>query len=276
MDSEFDCWQSRRNDPRSTEELIKLALSEQDEDAAWEPVKVLHFRGTQEVLEAAKHLCHSDVPKERELGADILGQLGIPNRTFPDESFVLLAEVLSHEQNSDVLQAILIAFSHLRNPQAINLALPWKNHAEADVRYGAVQALSCHEDSKAIAGLIDLANDEDSDVRDWAIFGLGSLINVNTPEIRDALAAHLTDPDEDTRAEAMVGLARRKDSRVIAPLIEELSAESVVGLAVEAAKEIGHPDLVSALTELKEWWPGDSIRDAKLLEEAILSCRPKS
>jgi hypothetical protein len=65
--------QRRRDDPRSTDELIALALNEKDEDAAWDPVVVLHFRATPEVLSKAQTLCRSSVRRERELGADILG-----------------------------------------------------------------------------------------------------------------------------------------------------------------------------------------------------------
>lgn len=263
------------NDHRPTEELINVALSEEDEDAAWHIVALLHHRGTGEVLEAAMRLCRSDASKERRLGADILGQLGTPKRTFPNESFDRLAEMLAHEKDPFVLEAIFIAFSHLNNPRAIDLVVPWIEHEDDDVRFGTVLALSCHEDPKAIAALINLSNDADADVRDWATFGLGSQIDTDSPAIRTALFVRLTDPDNDTRAEAMVGLARRKDNRVIAPLIEKLSSGSVSELDVEAAKEVSHPDILPSLVKLKGWWPGDSNHHAELLEEAIASCQPK-
>jgi hypothetical protein len=50
----------RRNDPRSTEQLIRLALTDEDEDAAWQPVVVLHYRATREVLLRAEELCIRD------------------------------------------------------------------------------------------------------------------------------------------------------------------------------------------------------------------------
>jgi HEAT repeat protein len=272
MGSDVNQWPIKRNDPRSTDELIQLALTEQDEDAAWEPVFLLHIRDTREVLDAAALLCSSNKPRERELGADILGQLGIPERAFPNECFYLLAEMLRTETKPDVLNSILTAFGHLEKPETIDLVLPFKTHAEANVCFGVVMGLQPNNDSRAIAALIDLSNDADADVRDWATFGLGSQIDLDSPAIRAALFARLADPDDDTQAEAMVGLARRKDDRVIALLIEKLSSGSVSEMDVEAAKEIGHPDLLSALIELKEWWPGNSTYDAKLLEEAIVSC----
>src|SRR5688500_8409365 len=69
-----------RNDPRLTASLIRFALTEEDEDKVWEVISLLQFRGNREVLEAARKLCESNHANERRLGADILGQLGIPNR----------------------------------------------------------------------------------------------------------------------------------------------------------------------------------------------------
>ena len=76
-----DWEQTKRSDPRSTDELIRIALSEEDINEAWNEVVVLHFRGNREVFEKAKNLCESNCPQERELGANILGQLGVPKAT---------------------------------------------------------------------------------------------------------------------------------------------------------------------------------------------------
>src|SRR5579871_1075613 len=83
-----------RNDPRATHEFITMALTEPDENAAWEAVVTLHFRGTRDVFEAAWDLCASACPQERTLGANILGQLGVPKRTFPDQSVEVLLRLL--------------------------------------------------------------------------------------------------------------------------------------------------------------------------------------
>jgi len=59
-------------------------------------------------------------------------------------------------------------------------------------------------------------------VRDWATFGLGSQIDRDDTQVRDALMARLEDPDEDTRVEALRGLAARGDERATPPLLVEL------------------------------------------------------
>jgi hypothetical protein len=56
MNTDLNYDQEKRNDPRSVEELVRLALTEQDEDAAGEAVTILHYKGSREVLETATRL----------------------------------------------------------------------------------------------------------------------------------------------------------------------------------------------------------------------------
>ncbi len=63
----------------------------------------------------------------------------------------------------------------------------------------------------AVDVLAVLSRDPDTDVRGWATFGLGSMIDRDTAQVRAALIARLDDPDADTRGEALVGLAARGD-----------------------------------------------------------------
>lgn len=275
MAPETDPHHERRSDPRPTTELIRIALTEEDEDAALDPVKTLQFRGTKEVLESAIQLCKSPFPKERELGANILGQLGLPDRTFPEDCFQVLAAMLSDEKEPIVLAAIAIAFGHLNDPRAIPLLAPLKKHSDSDVRYGVVHGMSRHKDKLAIQTLIDLSKDSDMDVRNWATFGLGSMIDIDTPEIRKALFDRSTESDREIRGEALVGLARRKDNRVLDLLIEELSLDHVGILALEAAEELGDPKLVPSLMALHSEWENDPEDSCtRQLQQALLSCLP--
>jgi len=111
--------------------------------------------------------------------------------------------------------------------------------------------------------LIALSVDADADVRDWATFGLGSLLELDTPELRAALEARLADESADVRDEALVGLAQRGDARMCDRIRAELVRDSVGILAVEAAAALGDrrcADCNSALTTRAErsWprWPG--------------------
>jgi HEAT repeat protein len=260
---------SLQTDSRSTQELIELALTEENEDA----VSILHFRGNQEVFAAASKLCDSQNPQERALGADILGQLGIPNRTFPDESLAILLRMLECDQNTDVLNSIAVALGHLHDTRAISSLVRLKNHSCSSVRYGIVFGLLGYEDELAINALIELSSDRDDEVRNWATFGLGSQIETDTTAIREALYQRFLNEDTDENyeiyGEALVGLAKRKDSRILNRLIEELSSDYVGVLAIEAAEQMADSRLYSALMLLKQWWTENN----KLLEMAINNCR---
>jgi HEAT repeat protein len=259
MDDKFkrDCENQTReaqNDPRATHEFIAIALTEPDEDVAWEAVVMLHFRGTKEVFDAASHLCLSSCPQERTLGANILGQLGVPERTFPAESVKVLLALLETESDEDVLDAICIALGHIHDPTAIPALSRLKTHPSPTIRYAVVFGLLAFEQHLAIKTLIELSRDPDELVRDWATFGLGSQIDTDTPEIRAALLARILDKDEVTRGEALVGLARRRDARIIEPLIKELAryrATEHGDYSLRAAEELADARLLPVLKKLK-------------------------
>ncbi|WP_029632805.1 MULTISPECIES: HEAT repeat domain-containing protein [Nostocales] len=251
-----------------------LCKSLKSEDAYWDIVGVLRCRGSYEVFEAASKLCESKNYNFRELGVHILAQLGTPKKDFADESGVILLKLLENEENIDVVIAIAFALGHLKDSRGVAPLVKFKNHFRADVRESIVFGLLGQEDELAINALIELSADENQDVRNWATFGLGDMIETDTQAIRDALFQRVVDEKGDTdleaeiRGEALLGLAKRKDKRVITFLIKELSGDSVGTLPVEAAREIGDSSLYPVLIELKEWWDVNS----ELLQEAIKNC----
>jgi HEAT repeat protein len=120
---------------------------------------------------------------------------------------------------------------------------------------------------EAVEILTGMLRDEDSDVRDWAAFALGSREN-DTPRLRDTLAHLLFDADEDTAAEAAYALARRKDPRVL-PVLERVLGQPGVGrLYFEAAAALAEPALLPTLTRLR----ADGLVDADL-DRAIAACQ---
>ncbi|MBR7837288.1 HEAT repeat domain-containing protein [Actinospica durhamensis] len=118
----------------------------------------------------------------------------------------------------------------------------------------------------AVRVLSAMLRDEDSDVRDWAAFALGSREN-DTPELRDALARLLFDVDPDTAGEAASALARRKDPRVL-PVLRQMLTEPDVGhLYFEAAAELADPELLPLLEQLE----AGGVTD-RMLRTAIEAC----
>lgn len=263
----------RRNDPRTVTELIAAALADPSYDIdGWEAVAALHWRGSEEACERAVELCHSICTVERRVGADILGQLGIPERTFPNRCLRVLLGMLRAEQDASVLKSVLIALGHLRQDGAIGPAASFRRHPDSAVRDAVIHVLMGHDDPLAIDSLIELSTDEDARVRDWATFSLGTQTELDTPAVRDALVARREDPDDDARAEALVGLTRRGDKRVVAALCRELESDAAGTLVLEAATLAGDPQLRPALLQLEEWCDHFS----SLVAEAILACTPRA
>ena len=217
-----------RQDPRSTEELIALVLTKDadaDNDGYWHPVRILQLR-LPGIFDRVTELANSPEEKAREIAATLLGQNGVPEkeRALVAECLDLLLLMLGRETSILVLESIVYALGHYHSPRSIGPLVTLANHPEADVRYALVHSLCGDDDDLAIRTLIGLTTDLDSGVRDWSTFALGTRIERDTPEIRDALLARVNDPDDDTRCEAYVGLAQRGDPRVVAPFLDELNS----------------------------------------------------
>jgi len=100
--------------------LAALQEFERTEDgfAAWPVIVALQERGTREVLDAATALCDAAEPIKRGLGALILGQLGSPYRSFPEECCDRLLRLVREEQSDNVLAEAIFALGHLGNRRA--------------------------------------------------------------------------------------------------------------------------------------------------------------
>jgi HEAT repeat protein len=69
----------------------------------------------------------------------------------------------------------------------------------------------------------------------------------DTPEMREAFVSRLDDPDKETQAEAILGLALRKDLRVVQPLIDALGDDEPPWMNYKAAWALASPELCPAL-----------------------------
>ena len=80
--------------------------------------------------------------------------------------------------------------------------------------------------------------DAEADVRDWATFGLGVPGDQDSPEIRAALSRRLSDQNVDASEEALIGLAKRHDTSMLAHLMNELEKTTITDRVVEAANTL--------------------------------------
>ncbi|MBK8813954.1 MAG: HEAT repeat domain-containing protein [Acidobacteria bacterium] len=263
----------------STAELIESARSEEDFDVRWSYVAQLHNRGNSEVFDAARRLIESFDPNAIELAADILGQLGGEEKPYCAESVQLLIKVLDStlrvaqaEDEILAMSAALNALGRMNTAESREKVLEFVKHPSEIVRFNVTHGLLCIDDDEEIKALIELSADPDVDVRNWATFGLGSMTALDSSAIRDALFARISElgseTHDETRGEALVGLALRRDPRVLEPLIEELRSGEVGTLAIEAAAELGDPRICAPLRSIETWWD----IDRELLHTALENC----
>jgi len=258
--------------------LIAIALSADDEDDTyWDSVRELRKRGTHDVFQRAAELCSAPDARSRELGLDLLAQLGSEAERPFLEDVIRIATPLANDSDAVVRRSAISALGHQWDVRSLPTLLQRQFDADANVRWAVAQAIpnvvSAPPEPTAVAALMALMRDEDSDVRDWATFGIGSLLDVDGNEIRQALTERLDDPDGDTAGEALVGLARRGDLGIVDRVNALLANRKVGNLIVEAAGELADPRLIPALERLREagWAASDPL--GGILETAIGACR---
>jgi HEAT repeat protein len=221
-------------------------LGDYESEDAWAAISALRQSGSREVFERAAHWCRAEDPLKRARAAAVLcqlrrptaslGSIASPEWLFRDEAYALVVEMVEQEEDPLVLDSAISALGHLDDPRAIPLIIRFHGHAHESVRFAVAFALGCFpNDDESVRCLLRLMSDEDADVRDWAVFGLGVLGDADSPAIRDALLRCLDDADEDVREEAAVGLGKRRDERLLPKLLVMLDGPSPGPRVTEAA-----------------------------------------
>jgi HEAT repeat protein len=242
-------------DTRTSEELLAAhRLERKDEDSLWDALWVLRKRGGSIELAMGQRLVQSEKPTDRAIGASLLGQLGSTTRAYLHETVDTLLSLLC-DPDEQVLEAAIINLGHRRDRRAALPVSALANHENPLIRYSVAFALGVFdlsglEDETAVAALVTLTRDPDFDTRNWAMFGLGSTTEADSDTIRDALVSGLGDSDSEIRGEALVGLARRQDSRTHDALLREWDGEWISLLSLEAAAALADPSLSPRLNEL--------------------------
>lgn len=256
---------------RTLVEQYRTVVAEDDHE---ESLCVVHYRGGREELDLGLEYARSADPLDRVVGADVLSQLGWGDREFLDESVEALIALLE-DSDPSVGQAAAFALGHRADERAVPHLIRLAGHESSQIRLGLVFGLTGQEVPEAIETLIRMSADPDEGVRDWATFGLGTQIEADTSDIREALCLRLSDEDPETRGEALVGLAKRRDPRVVPALLKEWVDYDETGiLSIEAAETMGDPVLLPQLEKFlatMDWAEDDSYFRNQLLR-AIAAC----
>ncbi len=257
----------------SSEELVSKYRANLETDASDASLAVVDYRAGTTEFELGRRYSASSDPLDRVVGCDVLSQLGWGDDCFRAESIAILLKLI-HDPDDRVIASAAIALGHRKAEEGIEFILPLVLHANPDVRYAAVHGLMRHENIEAVKGLIALSRDENRDVKNWSAFALGTLSDLDLPIIREALIPLLDEPDDEIRGEALIGLAKRQDRRVMPSLERELSGEYYGSWCVEAAALMADPVLADLLEDLRNRVPAEEAFSTLAdFEAAIQACR---
>ena len=214
-----------------------------DDDEPWASVHELQRRNSEAVFHRAAEYCRSEVPLQRARSLQVLAQLGggkpDVERAYVEPSVTIALEHLV-DPSGMVVAAAAWTLSHLQGNRAVAALIRIRDNPDPEVRHAVACGMTSSTDTLAVETLILLMEDSGEDVRDWATFGLGSLREEDSSEIRGAFRKRLNDSFEDARQEAIWGLARRKDQQGLTLLLSRLySGESVAGDEMAACELCG-------------------------------------
>jgi HEAT repeat protein len=233
--------------------------------------------GPASALAAAMNWCRCGDAEAWCVGLDVLGVMAQTDAALITPLFEQVQRAVA-SSDEDVRWSAVVAMRHKSDDRAQAVFLGLLSDPDSDVRFQAVSGLplphqqDLADDHPVVEGLLRAMEDPVDAVRDWAIFGLGTQLDLNTQRIRDALALHLHDGAGDAAGEAARALAARGDMRVFPVLVERLAGASVDELFVEAAKELADPRLLPRLLELRAiGWLSDD-QSSSPLDEAIEAC----
>ena len=208
------------------DKLFFRLLNNKSDQTYWDNISELRSRPNKSVFEKCQDFINSKIPKERMIGIDVLAQLGISPRPFYNETIKLYFDTLANEKDCKVLTSLFYAIGHNNdnlNQKQIDKLISFKTTENSSVRLGLVSSLLGLDNNQAIDTLIYLSNDTVSSIRNWATFGIGSQVETNNDKIKKALWNRVKDKNQDTKLEAIVGLAHRNEIKVKEIIKQELT-----------------------------------------------------
>jgi hypothetical protein len=234
------------------DKIISRLLNNKSDRNHWDNISILRSRPSEELFAKCVELTKSTEAKNRIIGIHILAQLGLPPRPFLKQTLKIYFDLLDIATDPKVLMSLLFAIGHnnhkLTKEQIEKICL-FSNNDHEIVREGLVSALGFVNNLNAINVLIKLSNDRLNHIRDWSTFYIGQ-VERNNKNIREALWKRVNDRHQETKLEAIVGLAKRKDSRVNEIIKRELINGEYGVLLFEAIIETKDEDFLPLLSLL--------------------------
>jgi len=204
-------------------QLFHRAYLEEDDEKYMEYINELRKRGNSKVFNLAKEYAYSQDPIKRDISASVLSQIAYKSGAFKGEAIYLLSKLLN-DKNSAVLISAIYAFGYRKCLRYAKKLASFVKLDSKEINEALAFSLGGYENEDAVDTLILLMKNRDFDIRNWATFSLAQITEMNNQKICDTLFANLND-EKEIRGEAILGLARRKDKRVIEAITEDLQSE---------------------------------------------------
>lgn len=258
---------SRKN--WTDDKLIFRLCNNRSNKSRWDNISELRKRPSEELFLKCVELTTSKDPKIRSIGIDILAQMGVTPRPFLKQTLKLYFDLLNIENDPEVLMLLLYSIGHNNdklNKTQIEKLCTFSDNDNNLVKEGLVSALGFINELNSINVLIKLSTDKLSHIRDWATFYIGQSERNNT-RIKEALWARINDKHQNTRFEAIVGLAKRKDSRITEIIKKELIDGEYGTLLFEAIIETGDKQFLPLLRQNLKSIEGDNTINDKWLTD---------
>jgi len=237
----------------NNETIINRLIFNKTTKTYWNNISELRSRASKELFEKCVELTKSQNDKERMIGIDLLAQLSDKNRIRPFSKKVIgiYINLLKKENNPINLMSILYGIGHnsenITKNTHIELICTFKNHQEDCVREGVTFALNGIDNENAIETLIFLSEDRRTYIRNWATFGIGTQLEIDNSDIRKCLWKRVYDKHQDTKLEAIYGLAKRKDKDIKTIIVKELQNYEFGTLLFDAIEELNDKTLLPIL-----------------------------
>ncbi|GAA1752170.1 HEAT repeat domain-containing protein [Luedemannella helvata] len=213
-------------------------------------VRDLAAAGPQALSLAVAHVADPD-PVVRSTACRLLGAVAELHDDLRADAATALLDRARVEIEPAVLWSLARALGDTRDARAVPVLVDLAAHGDTDVRYMVATALPWvlgdDPDPAGLAALLALCRDDEVSVRDWATYGLGQVSAADGAAVRAMLWERVADEDEDVRAEAVRGLAHRRDPRAV-PLVADLLREPEFNVFnTIAAGLLGDPSLAPLL-----------------------------
>ena len=209
--------------------IFDKILKAKNKNFYWDKIFELRKFVDPEMINKCFSLINSKEDNFKIIGIDILSQLGSNRKKFINSLLNKIFMILESTENEKLIYSSLIAIGHNNNKltqKQIKIFEKFSKSKSKEIRFALAFSLLSVENQLAISILTHLSRDRSPKVRDWAIFGLGTQIDIDNQQIREALFERCFDKDEQTKQEAINGLAKRNDKRVNDIIFQELKSEN--------------------------------------------------